>query len=353
MSHINYFETSLQGFDVRNSEGEYIGYEFDRSSTSPVQTNDVNADLLYMNFNQDFDSSSGSGIPIIEQFSLDGMDCLPFEESYHSKTEIQLTMKNPYFLLEIAGSILLNMLLVTHGFTYTLMIQENLQQVNILFSYVICKCITTSILGFISFILTTPDTYKSINLTMEHLMVNAIVYEYTFLQILQYMSIQLFSAAIALLITIGMYYEIIQDIDMNIILHGLLLSSNHIGFNYSYILITIAIHLCMSIGLTILTNGTNSLNARTKALQKVALLLIVSLVFGGIIGPVGYVFIYILFYIAIICITNSFHLLRMDVIALYLIIIVLILIMYPLIAINIKFVWRKKYLKYIEYAMNE
>ena len=217
--------------------------------------------------------------------------------------------------------------------------------VGIFFKFINFVC-----LGLFVSIFSTPDTYKSINVAVEYLMVNCIVYEYSFMRIAKYLSIQLLTPILAAFLTIGIYYELFKSVPTSLILSNILPTSGlYVGFNYSMILATSLMHIGLCVGLTILTNSTNSINAFNRSIQKTFLLYFASLIFGTIIDPIGYMWPNLVLYSAVVITRNEYSIYNVDMLIVAVSTLIAILFFYPLGAIYVKFVLRTKYLKYVEY----
>ena len=141
----------------------------------------------------------------------------------------------------------------------------------------------------------------------------------------------------------------IHDIAIPSILSNAFILGRLPQINYSYLSIVTMVHAFIAIGLTVLTNSTTSLNAGKRMLHKMLLIFMASMTFGVILGPLGHIWPSLVLYIALHITRNDIDSLDVDTIIAYLSIILAILIMYPLVALQIKYIWRKKYIRYIEY----
>ena len=355
--HDNSYQTSyigdVYGSYISDSPREYHNDEYihtpDDVSIDIIESDHINKDLLENNFGELFRSSSLSKIPIMEQISFGEFDDMCSGRNFIPILDVQTTMKKPYLLLEFFACLSINMILSSNALMYALVLFRSHEDIGVIIPYVFSKAINLACLGIFSYIFTAPDTYKSINLTIEYLMINAIVYEYSFVHILKYLAIQFIAATVAAFVSIGTYYDLIEDIPITLILGSVFSSSRSYRFSYSYVLVALMMHISLSIGLTILTNMTTSINSRRVAIQKAVLIFFVSLTFGAVIGPIGYVWPNLVLYVVIIISRNDYALFDSSLFATYAAVLIAIIIIYPIVAIQIKFVWRNKYRRYIEY----
>ncbi len=292
--------------------------------------------------------------PMLGSYSIHGIDeFYHADSSNYANIEVQSHVANPYLLLEAFACICFNIVLFSNAFMFALVNNTVGISTDVVLRYIIAKATNLSCLGLITYIFTTPDTYKSINLTIEFLSINLVIYEYQFINILKYLCIHLGVAIVAAFVTIGMYYDIIKNIPTATLLATILPASKTYSFTYSYVLIAIVMHLTTSIGITIVVNSSTSINAKQKAIHKALLLFFVNLTFGVVIGPVGYIWQNLVLYIIMILVRAEYSLLNIDMFITYAVMIISIIVFYPLIAIQIKFLWRNRYRRYIEYGIKK
>jgi chromate transport protein ChrA len=186
---------------------------------------------------------------------------------------------------------------------------------------------------------------------------------------MKYLLIHIITGLISALVVLGIYYEYLNSFTSSELSSFILLRSatfvpesvstdvkltkeNHkYKFGYSYFLITILAHAILGFGLSILTNTVNSLNVKKRVLQKGLLMFMINVTFGIIIGPIGYTWPSLALYIMMIIIRNDFDQLNTSIVITYMITLTTIIIVYPLIAIKIKYFWHSKYRNYIEYYL--
>lgn len=309
-------------------------------------SSDVNEDLG--NIDELF--SQVSGIPLMDE-RMSMSDYMYADNAQYPKLEIQASMQNPYLILEIFACLCLNIILCSNIFMFAIITTKFEASSDIIIRYVISKALNLSGVGLVTYIFTSPDTFKSISITLEYLSINSVIYEYKFMDVLRYLFIHFIVAIGSALLCIGMYYELIESISTQLLLSFVFSSKRNYSFSYSYIIVSILMHTFLSIGLTILTNMTNSMNSRQRAIHKALLTFFISLSYGAIIGPIGYVWPNLALYIIIIIIRNEYDLFNNSLFITYVVSLLATLIFYPVIAVQIKYFWRNKYRRYIEYGL--
>lgn len=320
---------------------DYTGIFHTPSARSDASSR-LNDDLL--GSDSIFNIGSLSPIPMMERQAFDTIDTAMVE--YYNTPGIQSRMIRPYFLLELIACSCFQLLISSNAFTFAIVTPTSPSTT---VGSIIFRSINLMYLGIITNIFTRPDTYKSLNVTIEYLAINAIVYEYSFIDVLKYLGIQVMSGIIISFIMIGIYYDIIRDLPTEVILTNILNIVRPYTFSYSYILVTGLLHLCLSISLTILIDSTASANAKSHSFCKVAAIYLCRSIFGIVSTPVGYISANMFLYIAVITSRSRFDLLDIHLLSTYMITIAVICFIYPLVAIQIKFVWGNKYRRYIEY----
>lgn len=325
-----------------------------------------------------------ANLPIIDQYGLtespinerkfvysnDDDEDLLFIHS-KKKVEIQSIVVNTYFSLELIGCLISNVIIGCNIFLFTLVthIYERKDSPDMALRHFISRVVVISWICLIKYILSSPDTFKSVNLTMESLSINSIIYGYSLSITMKYLLIHIVSGFISASIVIGIYYEYLNNFTSSELSSFILLRAssfvpvsvspeiklnkeNHkYNFGYSYFLITILAHAILGFGLSMLTNTVNSLNVKKRVLQKGLLMFMINVTFGIIIGPIGYTWPSLALYIIMIVVRNDFDQLNASIVITYIITLTTIIIVYPLIAIKIKYFWHSKYRNYIEYYL--
>ncbi len=315
-------------------------------SSDMNNSSDVNEDLG--NIDELF--SQVSGIPLMDgRMSLS--EYLYSDNAQYPKLEIQSSMQNPYLILETFACICLNIILCSNIFMFAIITTRFGASSDIIIRYVISKALNLAGVGLVTYIFTGPDTFKSINITLEYLSINLIIYEYKFTDVLRYLFIHFITAIGTALLCIGMYYDLINSISTQLLLSFVFSAKRSYSFSYSYVIVSVLMHLLLSIGLTILTNMTNSMNSRHRAIHKALLTFFISLSYGAIIGPIGYVWPNLALYIMIIIIRNEYELFNNSLFVTYVISLLVTILLYPIMAVQIKYFWRNKYRRYIEYGL--
>ena len=260
--------------------------------------------------------------------------------------DVHSTMTSPYFTLQFISCMCLNIILCSNSFIYAVGIND---QANIL-TFLVVRLIDIVCMGFFLYCFTSPDTFKSINITIPCLAINSVIYEYSFFIFLRYIVIHLCAGVVSGLVSVGIFYDLIKHIETHRLLQNIFSSKRAYDFGYSFALVVFIAHVCYSIGLTLITSMTTSLNARNSVIHKSLFLLFVSMVFGLIVGPIGFIYPNLCLYVIIAVVRNDYAI-DTNLIIIHASAVLCILLFYPFVAIQIKFVWRNKYRRYIEYGM--
>lgn len=334
-------------------------YQEDNNASTPrtppdspaFNTNRIPVNAISDALNQDLLNGSDLFDSLYKIPPMETLTSNIYSVSQSPALEVQSTMKTPYMKLEFIACFSLNMILCSNSFMLALVDSKQDILLENIFRYVLFQIINLACLGFMSYIFTSPDTYKSINITIKYLAINSIVYEYKFSIILKYIGIHLCAGILASLASIGIYHDLITDIPTSKLLSVIFATKRSFSISYSYILVSIMMHFSLSAGLTILTNTTTTINSRIRALQKALLTLFVSITFGAVIGPIGHIWPYLSLYSMVILTRREYDSFNLNLFITYASTILAIIVFYPLMAIQIKFFWRNRYRRYIEYGL--
>lgn len=325
------------------SHSSFHDSEYDEIERSRSYIDEINIDLLR---SEQLLESSDSRIPILDDSYVH--DMWSGGDQYRN-LEVQSSMDKPYLLLEFVASTILDVVLCSNDLMFSI-ISDAQSNTDPLVRYIVAKLINLSFVAMIPFIFTTADTYKSINVTVEYLAINVIIFEYDFANILKFAGIQLLAAILGSLISYGIYFEYVKHLTSEQILPNIVISAFTFKFNISYVIVSILVHVFIAAGLTIISNNASSMNAKKKTLHKSLLFMFAGLSFGLFVGPVGHMVPQIIFYAFVVVLKGDFHLFNENMFITYSVAVLFILILYPLIAIQIKFYWRNRYKRYIEYG---
>lgn len=219
---------------------------------------------------------------------------------------------------------------------------------NSLVYYMIAKIIKFYIAGAVTYVFTTPDTYRSINTSIDFLSTNWALYNFDLYAIGTYLLIQLTTGFLGALLSVGLYYNIITSLDKRKLLESIGCVSEDYLLTPSYIFLSGFIHIITVVGLTFIMDGTNSLNCRQKVIQRVTYMCAIAVLYGKIIGPIGFMSIYKLgLYLAVSIIFQLEY--NTVVIATILTYVAIKLLLYPFIAFHVKYVWKNAIQRYLEY----
>jgi glycerol uptake facilitator-like aquaporin len=204
--------------------------------------------------------------------------------------------------------------------------------------------------GYVLYMVTTPDTYKSINCSLELLPINWMLYNYPFARVLLYLGIQLIAALLGAYITLGLYYSKLEAMDKKIMQRIIMPSAPHIFAIDSFALALFA-HSVLAVGVTVILSPSNSINCGQTIIYALCYVYIISLLYEIAIGPVSFVIYKLALHLAYVSIFSDdssseknmgwilagagmlFKLLG-----------------FPLIAYHVKYVWSNIARRHIEYA---
>ncbi|KAG7394171.1 hypothetical protein PHYBOEH_005565 [Phytophthora boehmeriae] len=302
-----------------------------------------------MEFDYDWDDVSPqsviSRVPLMEYNDFDH-----FETFNHQPVTlgIQSRMVNPYYMLELLSCMTFDLIICSNSFTFTLIVDAS-TELNAPLRFLVFKAINLACLAFVLYVNTNSDTYKSLNVTIEYLAVNAVIYEYPILVVIKYLMIRIVSGFVMAFAPTGIYYNLIDKYTTEQLVANVLFVTSGYTFTYSYYLTAILLHFSVAIGLTVLTDSTTSSNARSRVIAKSAIIYFCRSSFGVVVGPVGYIWTNVALYLSVIVTRHRYDLVDVHWMATYIVMIVGVIVIYPLIAIQIKFIWKNKYRRYIEY----
>ena len=152
------------------------------------------------------------------------------------------------------------------------------------------------------------------------------------------------------IVAIGVFHNYIRDIPAAAMISESVQSSPWVEFTISTVMLLLLMHIFVAIGLTLLTNSTSSLNAFNRSLQKSLLLYFTSSIFGLLVELVGMTLPSLVLYMIWSVVQNDYSHFNVDLLKITAVSLVVIIIIYPIIAISIKYVLRKKFLRYVEYG---
>lgn len=252
--------------------------------------------------------------------------------------------------LEAVACFLLNVVLCTNVFMLTRLVRAGETPTSeLLLRYLIQRIINIGSIGFITALFSGPDTYKSLNVHIENLLINAVIHNYPFVDVLKYIAIHIGMSFAAAIFSFGVYYGNINDVPTQDLVDRMFSINCDYG-GYSYTIVGIMAHIVIALGYTILTIQTTSINSRQRAVQKSLIMFFASMTFGTVAGPIGFVWMHWIMYICLLVIRNDFAQFNPSIFTSNAILILFILLAYPIVAIKVKSSWKTKYLRYIEYG---
>lgn len=313
----------------RISPDECVQHGYDR---------DINFDL---SISYQCLGSSHSGIPIL----ADSFDDSIFGNTKFINIEAQSSMDNPYLLLECVASTIFAFIVCSNIFVFAYIAsQDQINNHDIVDHHIVAILTNFTYDAVVPYIFVTTSTYKSVNVLLEYLMVNVIIFQYDFVTILKYILAHIVSAFVGAMLSFGLLYEYSNHLTMDQILPP------KFDFNYSYIIITVLTHISIAVCITVISNNVSSLTAKKSSVYKALVLLASGLMSGYIIGPSGHTLPRVCLYTIMLIDKKQTEQSHRNSFVAHIVTMLCIIIAYPLIAIQIKVFWKNKYQRYIEYG---
>lgn len=249
-----------------------------------------------------------------------------------------------YYKLEFLICLLIS---ISANHTIFLVVSDNVDNI---FLNVFRKILHFSLIVIISYAFTTADTYKSINVSIDFLPINWILYNYPIRVVVNYMFVQVIAIIIGSYISIGLYYTEISMLTKNQILISIMSTTDIKYISINHVVTILYAHIISAIGNTIIMDYTNSLTCRYNMIQRISYLCIVSILYGHIIGPFTLLIYRIILYLSIISVFPKFYSHdHQEFLIVGSINILIKLLIYPFIVYYTKYIWKHKFLRYIEY----
>lgn len=300
---------------------------------SPTADNEINANLAKFDFSSDSSVRTGSSVPMINMNHYDSAFGNGVQPSVPIYPPIELMAAGCFYFLVASNSLMIAVLDVRNG---------------AIVAYVITRVIDLSCLAFTCMVFPTSDTYRSVSVSLNYLVINFVVYDYSLSQTLIYLWIHVFTSVTCSALAIGAYSSLLADMPTRDILPLILPPRPHM-FDAVMLVFVAMTHICAAAGIALLSLSTNSVNFQMRALYKTIYLLILNLVLGVAVGVVGYEWSCLMTYLALIVSRGDYDVADGRLIASYLINTLLMFVVYPFIAIQIKYSWRNKYRRFVEY----
>ena len=181
------------------------------------------------------------------------------------------SLSKSFYRIECIGSFIYSFL-----YANNVLLIANFDMQNIYLIYGLKIIFDNFSLLIVLYTLTNVSTYKSINITLEYLIINSVVYNYSLLTVTKYILLNVLSAIIGNLLFIGICYANFNRISIELILR--LLNPSFISI-YNYMLIsTISYILFLIPCILIIANGT-SLSCKETVLKKILLIFFIDIIF--------------------------------------------------------------------------
>lgn len=340
---------------VKNHENLKIYIESNKNGNINKSGSDIDRGIDIVNDDlgsiADVFSSSTDSPPLIDYLSINGIDDLYNTNRVLTDLQVQISSRKSFYLLELIACLGFYFCLYVHIIvtTYLRHIETKKNNENTT-TYTVYKIIQFVLMAVWMTLFITPNTYKSINLTLDILMVNAVVFNYSIFKTFKYMAIQLFSMIAMAALAIGLLYDMHSQVDPLEVITLLFPSYYIFKFSSSAIVASVILHAVVASGLTGIINSITSLTVIQKSMEKVVFLFILNIIFGVLADPIGTELPIFIFHAVCVMINGRYHELNMQILNDIVITVAGVIVFYPLIAIYIKYNARIKILRYIEYS---
>lgn len=296
---------------------------------SPTTVGEINANLAKFDFVSV--NSAGSSVPMIDPNNFDDThSASPSAPIYPS---IEFVAAGCFYFLVGSNALMIATLNVRDGTTS---------------AYMLTRVMDLSCLTLVSMIFSSSDTYKSVGISLNYLVVNFVLYDYSLPQTLLYLWIHVFTSIICSTLAVGVYRSLLVDVPTREVLLLILPPRPHM-FDAAILAFVAVTHICAAAGITMFSLSTNSVNFRAHSLYKSIFMLILNLAVGVAVGAIGYEWSCLMTYLALIVSRGDYDAIDGRLVASYLVNTLLMFVVYPFIAIQIKYSWRNKYRRFIEY----
>ncbi len=337
-----------QTSDIINDTVKHSFNEYVRSISHSFSTGSLKETEYEHNFRIN-ERSSHSSIPNINEFILEELITNYNFDASDSPCDVNPIIEYPLYIIEFILSLITFMMFYGNMFMIVVLMFKS-DNDHPYVSYFLIKVINLAMVGLIICISTTPNTYKAINILTKIMMINTIVYGYSPMMFIIYFLIHLLSIVLSSIIVLFEVNNIISDIPTDYLINTIFFPNQSIQVNAMFVIATIFYHFVVIIGLIIISQSSNSYNVKTNVIQKLLLITIVSAPYEIMFGPITYALPNLFLYIGIIISKNAYELFDINVILSYICSTLIIMIIYPLVALLIKVKGRKKIIRYIEYG---
>lgn len=212
--------------------------------------------------------------------------------------------------------------------------------------------IQTICLSGILYMFSTADTYRSLNCSLEFLPINWISYGYSLPDMLTYLGLQILASIVGSYMMIIMYYNKIEQLDHKLLIHSILSGNDNYSITIHSMTLNIFANMAIIIGSTFIMNPINSINCSRLFVCVMSYISIIGLIYEIYTGPITFILYKIILYGAIVSVFDGIHDNQKNQILISMgVNIILKLIMYPLVAYHVKYVWSQMVRRYIEYRI--
>ncbi len=324
----------------------YPGYVSEDSITNDTALNefinDPEFDMPMM------DESVSRRHPQLQPISLQRTSVIrnPYHDGETIGLDVQLSTTVPrYYMIHFALGVIIS--IVYSASTFMLSMADATSP----WVFFIQKTIQFGCIGYFVYTFTTVSTYKSINYSLDTLMVNWVLYSYSFLNILTYLSILITAPVAGSYVTIGLYYSKIKQVDQQLLFDSIFSTTGTGVWAADTIVLTLVAHVTFIIGITFILSYINSMNCKSIAVHALGYTYVISMLCEIAIGPISFILCRVALYGALVSVFGDAESGQKNAICIMTGINILIkLLVYPLIAYHVKYVWIRILQRYFEYS---
>ena len=309
---------------------------------SPVNDTQNNMDTNYGIYEDSLSNNSplyGNEYLDIPVFPMLEDQFLPFVNN--GEIMYNKALSKPFYGIECLGSFIYSFL-----YTNNILLMTYLNSSSVYLTFELKIIFDNFSLLIVLYTLTNVSTYKSVNITLEHLIINSVIFKYGLITTFKYILLNILSAIMGSLIFIGLCYSNFNDVPIDSISNLI----NPIYSNiYNYMLIsTISYMLFLIPSILVISNGT-SLSCKETVLKKILIIFFVDIIFVFNLCSVGNIIRSYSFRLAYSIIFQNTKLLAHTNLYIYLGYVILIFILSILIIKYFNTKFKTWYARYIEY----
>ncbi len=338
MDTYNRYNTPHSNYNLNDGSFRYSIDSDDINNDDNISDISDNSEL------NDFIQNTGIDFHTIEGMRFKQNRIL-YEDGNLNNIEIDLININKYYKLNFLVCFLTSILFTSNIFMLAIIEADDKLM------FIIRIVLESIILSMINYVFISSNTYKSMNLSLEFLAINWVFYEYSISTMLKYFVVNLLGIFTGCYFTIGMYYTKLINIDKKNLLDLIITTKYDNDFTIDKISLSIFIHVILIIGTSFILSEVNSINCMKRYMYVIYYYLLINLVYELFVGQIVFIMYKLGLYLSIISIFSDTHIYYNNFLLITTLIYILTkIIIYPLVAFYVKYVWKNKILRYLEYT---